>query len=107
MEMAAVPYIFAFNFNYQFPKNFNTAPSQIENVVVENKGLTTMTKEIEINRQREFSRIWENSQGYLHGTFVYQLFSQTLISKSKIGMPFLSQKQSNIQKQEITEGTRE
>lgn len=34
MEMAAVPYIFAFNFNYQFPKNFNTAPSQIENVVV-------------------------------------------------------------------------
>jgi hypothetical protein len=24
LAMAAVPYIFAFNFNYQFPKNFNT-----------------------------------------------------------------------------------
>jgi hypothetical protein len=38
--MAAVPYIFAFNFNYQFPKNFNTAPNQIDNVIVYNFGPT-------------------------------------------------------------------
>lgn len=42
--MAQVPYIFAFNFNYQFPKDFKTAPNQIDSVIVNNFGMAEMRK---------------------------------------------------------------
>jgi hypothetical protein len=33
-EMAPAPYIFAYNFNYQFPKDFTPSPLLIERFVV-------------------------------------------------------------------------
>jgi hypothetical protein len=66
-----------------------------------------MRKEIEISREKQFQRTWQNEKSYLHGMAVSQLFSQTLSTKVKIGMPGLSSTTKNVQKQELTESRRE
>lgn len=52
LETAPIPYIFAFNLKYQFPKDFNVNPQLIDNVVVYNFGPTQMRKEIELTKQK-------------------------------------------------------
>jgi hypothetical protein len=48
--MARMPLIFAFEMRYQFPKDFNVVPETIDNVIVNNKGILPMRKEIELSR---------------------------------------------------------
>lgn len=67
MMMNRIPMIFAFELTYQFPKEFNVFPETIDNVVVNNNGALAMKKEVEMNREREFKRTWQNQNGNMHG----------------------------------------
>lgn len=58
--MNRIPMIFAFELTYKFPKDFNIFPETIDNVVINNTGGTSMRKEVEMNRESEFKRIWQN-----------------------------------------------
>jgi hypothetical protein len=93
LEMAAPPLIFAFIFKYQFPKDFSAAPQQIDNIVVYNYAPTEMRKEIELSKEKEFQRIWQNEKEQLHGVSLTNSASQSLTTKIRIGTPFMSQSQ--------------
>lgn len=105
--MAPVPFIFAFNFKYQFPKDFNAAPQQIDNIVVYNYAPTEMRKEIELTKEKEFQRMWQNEKEQLHGVSLTNSVSQSLSMKIRIGVPFMAQTQKQTTTHTMSQTSRE
>ncbi len=106
LEMAGLPFIYAFDFKYQFPKDFHAAPQQIDNIVVYNYAPTEMRKEIELSKEKEFQRIWQNEKEQLHGVSLTNSVSKSFTTKIRIGVPYMSQSRKQTTTYEMAQTSR-